>query len=72
MLRTLEGQGPKVQSFLRPVLPFTIDDVRAAIPEDCDLNSTDFVEPKADGWFPSAIADQYFERPADPWKPVAQ
>ncbi|OWV73111.1 sugar ABC transporter substrate-binding protein [Rhizobium sp. R634] len=72
MLRTLEGQGPKVQSFLRPVLPFTIDDVRASIPEDCDVNSTDFVEPKADGWFPSAIADQYFERPADPWKPVAK
>ncbi|MQB07929.1 sugar ABC transporter substrate-binding protein [Agrobacterium tumefaciens] len=67
MLRTLEGQGPKVQTFLRPVLPFSIEDVRAAIPEDCDLNSTDFVEPKADGWFPKAIADQYFERPADPW-----
>ncbi len=72
MLRTLEGQGPKVQSFLRPVLPYTIDDVRAAIPEDCDLNSTDFVEPKADGWFPTTVADQYFERPADPWKPVAK
>lgn len=72
MLRTLQGQGPKVQSFLRPVLPYTIEDVRAAIPEDCDLNSTDFVEPKADGWFPAAIADQYFERPADPWKAVAK
>ena len=72
MLRTLEGQGPKVQSFLRPVLPFTIDDVRAAIPENCDLNSTDFVEPKADGWFPTTVADQYFERPADPWKAVAK
>ncbi|KEC70783.1 ribose ABC transporter, substrate-binding protein [Rhizobium leguminosarum bv. phaseoli CCGM1] len=72
MLRTLEGQGPKVQSFLRPVLPYTIDEVRAAIPEDCDLNSTDFVEPKADGWFPAAIAADYFERPADPWKPVSK
>ncbi|THK36710.1 sugar ABC transporter substrate-binding protein [Ensifer sp. MPMI2T] len=70
MLRTLEGQGPKVQTFLRPVLPYTIEEVRAAIPENCDLNSTDFVEPKADGWFPAAVADQYFERPADPWKPV--
>lgn len=72
MLRTLQGQGPKVQTFLRPVLPYTIEDVRAAIPENCDLNSTDFVEPKADGWFPAAVADQYFERPADPWKPVAK
>ncbi|PDT27011.1 sugar ABC transporter substrate-binding protein [Rhizobium sp. L9] len=70
MLRTLEGQGPKVQTFLRPVLPYTIEDVRAAIPDDCDLNSTDFIEPKADGWFPAAVADQYFERPADPWKLV--
>lgn len=72
MLRTLQGQGPKVQTFLRPVLPYSIEDVRAALPEDCDLNSTDFVEPQADGWFPTAIADQYFERPADPWKPVAK
>ncbi len=72
MLRTLEGQGPKVQSFLRPVLPFSIDDVRAALPEDCDLNSTDFVEPKADGWFPTTIANEYFERPSDPWKYTAK
>ncbi|CUX68732.1 Ribose ABC transporter, substrate-binding protein [Agrobacterium genomosp. 5 str. CFBP 6626] len=67
MLRTLEGQGPKVQTFLRPVLSFTIDDVKAALPADCDLNSTDFVEPKADGWFPATVANNYFERPADPW-----
>ncbi|MGN7802389.1 ABC transporter substrate-binding protein [Ensifer sp. 22521] len=72
MLRTLQGQGPKVQSFLRPVLPYSIEDVKATLPEDCDLNSTDFVEPKADGWFPAGIADQYFELPADPWKPVAK
>lgn len=67
MLRTLEGQGPKVQSFLRPVLPYKIEDVRSAIPENCDINSTDFVEPAKDGWFPAAVADQYFERPANPW-----
>jgi ribose transport system substrate-binding protein len=67
MLRTLEGQGPKIQTVLRPVLPFTIDDVKAALPESCDLNSTDFVEPKADGWFPDSVAKDYFEKPADPW-----
>lgn len=67
MLRTLQGQGPKVQSFLRPVLPYKIEDVRSALPENCDVNSTDFVEPAKDGWFPAAVADQYFERPADPW-----
>ncbi|KSV81820.1 sugar ABC transporter substrate-binding protein [Sinorhizobium sp. Sb3] len=72
MLRTLQGQGPKVQSFLRPVLPYSIEDVKATLPEDCDLNSTDFVEPNADGWFPAGVADQYFELPADPWKPVAK
>lgn len=60
MLRTLEGQGPKVQTILRPVLPFTLEDVKAALPADCDLNSTGFIEPAADGWFPASVAKDYF------------
>ncbi|MDR7126999.1 ABC transporter substrate-binding protein [Pseudotabrizicola sp. 4114] len=63
MLRTLGGEGPKVQTMLRPVLPYTIEDVNAALPEDCDLNSTDWIQPTADQWWPADIAKQYFNNP---------
>lgn len=63
MLRTLGGEGPKIQTMLRPVLPYTIEDVNAALPEDCDLNSTDWIQPTADQWWPDEIAKQYFNNP---------
>ncbi|MDD9731333.1 ABC transporter substrate-binding protein [Mameliella sp. AT18] len=63
MLRTLGGEGPKIQTMLRPVLPYTIEDVNAALPEDCDLNSTDWIQPTADQWWPDDIAKQYFNNP---------
>lgn len=63
MLRTLGGEGPKIQTMLRPVLPYTIEDVNAALPEDCDLNSTDWIQPTADQWWPDDIARLYFNNP---------
>ncbi|AZO75988.1 ABC transporter substrate-binding protein [Mesorhizobium sp. M1D.F.Ca.ET.043.01.1.1] len=70
-LRVLEGQGPKNQSILRQALPYTIEDVNAALPKDCDPNSTDWIEPKGDDWATSGVLDAFFERPHDPlsWKP---
>jgi ribose transport system substrate-binding protein len=71
VIRTLQGQGPKVQSILRPVIPYTIEDVKAALPENCDPNSTDWIEPANNAWFTKEAADGFFLRPADPltWKP---
>ena len=63
MLRTLGGEGPKIQSMLRPVLPYTIEDVKAALPDDCDLNSTDWVQPTAEAWWPKDVATQFFANP---------
>ena len=63
MLRTLNGEGPKIQSMLRPVLPYTIEDVNQALPEDCDLNSTKWIQPTDEEWWPSEVADQYFHNP---------
>lgn len=63
MLRTLGGEGPKVQTMLRPVLPYTIEDVNAALPEDCDLNSTDWIQPSVEQWWSADIAKQYFNTP---------
>ncbi|MGD9710999.1 MAG: ABC transporter substrate-binding protein [Thermomicrobiales bacterium] len=71
VMRTLQGQGPKVQSILRPVIPYTIDDVKAVLGEDCDVNSQDWIEPANNGWFTKEAADAFFLRPADPltWRP---
>ncbi len=67
MLRTLEGQGPKIQSVIRPVLPFTYEDVKAAIPEECSIDDPNWMEPKAEAWFPPEMADAMVLRPADPF-----
>lgn len=71
MIRTLEGQGPKIQSVSREVLSFDLDTVKAKVPEHCSLDSTDWFEPDAEQWFPPAMAAGFFERPTDPltWKP---
>lgn len=63
MLRTLQGQGPKVQSMLRPIVPYTIDDVKAALPADCDVNSTDWIQPSTETWWPTEVAKEYFANP---------
>lgn len=68
MVRTLQGQGPKVQSIVRPVAKFTYEDVAKALPENCNIDSTDWLQPGAATWFPSAMADAFFLRPADPIK----
>jgi ribose transport system substrate-binding protein len=71
LIRTLEGQGPKVQSVARTALPFTLADLSGKLPEKCSTDSTDWIEPDANKWFPSQMADQFFLHPHDPmtWKP---
>ena len=70
MVRTLEGQGPKVQSITRNVLPFTLADLSDKIPADCKTDSTEWTEPDFNKWWPSSLADQFFAHPQDPltWK----
>lgn len=64
MLRTMQGQGPKIQSMLRPVLPYSVADVKEVLPENCDLNSTDWIQPSDSEWWPDDIAQQYFHNPS--------
>jgi ribose transport system substrate-binding protein len=65
-LRTLEGQGPKIQSVLRPVMSFTYDDVLANTTEDCSIDDPNWMEPKPADWFPQALGDAMVTNPADP------
>jgi ribose transport system substrate-binding protein len=71
VMRTLEGQGPKVQSILRPVYRVEAADYVASLRNDCSIDSTDYIQPGIDVWFPNDRAAGYFLRPADPlgWKP---
>jgi ribose transport system substrate-binding protein len=71
LLRVLEGQGPKIQSIVRPVMKYSIEENNAQVPADCKIDDQRWIEPKAEDWFPKALADQFFVRPSDPlaWKP---
>jgi ribose transport system substrate-binding protein len=66
VVRTLQNQGPKVQSILRGVYRVSAEDYVAALPEDCSIDSTAYIQPGIDVWFPTEVADGYFLRPADP------
>jgi ribose transport system substrate-binding protein len=71
VMRTLQGQGPKVQSILRPVYRVEAAEYVASLPEDCSVDSTAYIQPGMDVWFPDTLAAQYFLDPADPltWRP---
>lgn len=66
MIRTLQGQGPKIQSILtRPVM-MTKDEILAAIPEDCSEQSPGWYHPGIEAWAGKEFLDNFFLRPADP------
>lgn len=67
MMRTLQGQGPKIQSILVDPVPMTFDDLKAVMNEDCSPESADWLKVGADRWGGnSAYLDQFFLHPADP------
>ncbi len=69
MMRTLQGQGPKMQSVLVDPIKFTHEDVQKMVPEDCSQDSDKWVNVGTDRWGSSqAYLDQFFMRPADPTK----
>jgi ribose transport system substrate-binding protein len=67
MMRTLQGQGPKIQSVLVDPIKITHDDLKAVMNEDCSLDTPDWLAVGASRWGgdPSYL-DQFFLRPADP------
>lgn len=66
MIRTLEGQGPKIQSIIREVEPFTLDDVTAALPEDCNTSDSEWLQPTPESWSAGYHPDGFFNHPGDP------
>ena len=69
MMRTLEGQGPKMQSILVDPVKFTIEDINKLVPANCSEDSDKWVNVGTDKWGSSqAYLDKFFLRPADPMK----
>jgi len=66
MMRTLEGQGPKIQSVLVDSFMLGFDDLGDQVPDNCKDNSDAWFKVKADRWGGKAYLDNFFLRPADP------
>lgn len=66
MMRTLQGQGPKIQSILTSPLKMDREQMMAAIPEDCSEQSDGWYYPGIEEWASAEFLDNFFLRPADP------
>ena len=71
MLRTLQGQGPKIASILIGPGAITYSGLPKLLPNGTSLTSNQWVEPPSNSWFPTKTMDLYFKHPSDPlkWKP---
>lgn len=69
MMRTLQGQGPKIQSVLVEPIRMTYDQIVELVPEDCDPNNPGWLRVANEMWgLDPAYIDDFFLRPADPTK----
>lgn len=68
MMRTLLGQGPKVQSILAEPLKYSWQDLEKAMPADCSEDSDKWTQVGAERWAGKAFLDNFFLRPSDPEK----
>jgi ribose transport system substrate-binding protein len=66
MMRTMQGQGPKMQSILVDPVVTTYEDIEALLDENCDRNSTDWLHVGIENWGGKEYLDNFFLRPADP------
>ena len=66
MMRTLQGQGPKVQSILTKPITMDFEQLKAVVSEDCNEESDGWYNPGIEAWAGKAYLDQFFLHPADP------
>ena len=67
MMRTLEGQGPKIQSILVDPVKLTHEDLTKVMDENCNLDSAEWLKVGSKGWgYDPSYLDNFFLRPADP------
>lgn len=66
MMRTMQGQGPKIQSILVAPVTTKYDEVKKLLDENCDRNSTGWLHVGTENWGSPKYLDQFFLRPANP------
>lgn len=67
MMRTLEGQGPKVQSIMVDPIQLTYADIEKALPADCSMDNDGWLSVGESKWGGDpAFLDHFFTHPADP------
>jgi ribose transport system substrate-binding protein len=66
MMRTLQGQGPKVQSILARPQVLSLEQLSAVLDENCNEESDAWYNVGAESWAGKEYLDQFFLRPADP------
>jgi ribose transport system substrate-binding protein len=66
MMRTLQGQGPKIQSILTMPQTMTYEQLTKVLKEDCNEDSDGWYNGGAENWASKAYLDNFFLRPADP------
>jgi ribose transport system substrate-binding protein len=67
MMRTLEGQGPKVQSIMVDPIQLTYADIEKALPADCSMDTDGWLSVGESKWGGDpAFLDSFFTHPADP------
>ena len=66
MMRTLQGQGPKIQSVLVDAIPFNFADLEKVMGEDCDESSALWLNVGPEKWGSDpAYLDNFFLKPAN-------
>lgn len=66
MMRTLQGQGPKIQSILTMPIMMDREQMMESIPADCSEQSSGWYHPGIEAWASNAFLDNFFLRPANP------
>jgi ribose transport system substrate-binding protein len=66
MMRTLQGQGPKVQSILTKPQVMNFEQLSAVLDENCNEDSDGWYNVGIESWAGKDYLDQFFLRPADP------
>ena len=66
MMRTLEGQGPKLQSILTRPQVMTAEQLGKVLDDKCNEDSDGWFNVGIESWAGKKYLDQFFLRPADP------
>lgn len=68
MMRTLQGQGPIIQSILTKPVVMDFEGLKEYLDEDCNVDSKGWYNVPIEEWAGKEYLDQFFLRPADPEK----